>query len=208
MKLIFAWIHLSISRAGAFGERQKSPYCITIIPESPKSNALSRHFFQRTHLANFWMSNDYCSALSDHSVWICGGTKRLGRSMPDDICPYPTFKILHSVNEHYDECIIAQDFCKHTGSVMDYPPYLPDLTPYDIFLCVCVRIYRRWSTWKDEVYRQNSRMAADLKQKICAACETIQTVLLLRISANSVVTLHRVVAANGGYIEKIVIKFL
>lgn len=65
-----------------------------------------------------------------------------------------------------------------------------------VYVCVC--LFARWDAWKNAAYRQNPQITAELKQYI-ATCEIIRLYNVVTGSANFVLILHHVVAANGGY---------
>lgn len=109
VKRTLYWKTSSISKTDTFeGQR------ILVLPYhhscTPKSHSLGRNIMQMTYWAIFTEPNDCCRALLGHSVWICGSTKYLEGL-----------------------CVIVLDYSKHSGSNMDWPPYLPDLTPCDFF---------------------------------------------------------------------------
>ena len=98
--------------------------------------------------------------------------------------------------EHFDDRVVALDYDIHTGSGMTWPPYSPDLTPCDFFLSG----YR-----KDQVHRQQPQTMEELEQYISVACEAIRAEMFERVSANFLLRLRHIVAANGGYFENIIL---
>ncbi|GBN62464.1 hypothetical protein AVEN_192812-1 [Araneus ventricosus] len=110
--------------------------------------------------------------------------------------PHRTPAVFDLLSEHFNDRVIALDYYKHTGSVMAWPPYSPDITPCDFFL---------WGYLKDLVYRQTPKTITQLKQHISTAYETIPSNMFARVSGQFCLRLHHVVAANGGYFENIVV---
>lgn len=119
----------------------------------------------------------------------------------DGACPHQTADVFHFLKQHFDDSIIALDYCKETVRRVNWPHYSPDLPPYD---SLYVGVYQNQ---KDDIYRQNPQTTAELKMYVSAACETIPALTLALVSANFVLRLHNALATNDGCIENIVIWF-
>ena len=82
------------------------------------------------------------------------------------------------MNEHFNECVIVLDCTAHTESVMDLPPYSPDMIFLsDVFL---------WGHVQDQMYRHILETIQQLEQYICSACEAIPSETLTWVSAHFV----------------------
>lgn len=116
--------------------------------------------------------------------------------MQDGARPHRTADVFNFLSEHFNNRVIALDYPTHTGSGMDWPPLSPDLTPCDFFL---------WGYLKDQVYRRNPETIEELKQYISAACDAIPPEIFKQAAGNFALRLRHVIAANGGYVENIVV---
>lgn len=113
--------------------------------------------------------------------------------MQNDDRPHRMAEAFHFLNEHFDDRVISHNYCKRTGSGLNWPSYFPCLTPCDFFL---------WEGVPErQSIRQNAQMSTEPKEYISAASETIPSITL----RNLFLKLHHTAAANNGYIENIII---
>lgn len=55
--------------------------------------------------------------------------------------PHRTAEVFYFLNEYFDDRVISQDYCKHTGSDKNWPPYSPEMTHCEFCLSLCVGEY-------------------------------------------------------------------
>ncbi|GBN28514.1 hypothetical protein AVEN_259045-1 [Araneus ventricosus] len=119
-------------------------------------------------------------ALDDHRNDFC--------LMQDGARPHRTPAVFDFLSEHFNDCVIALDYDKHTGTGIAWSPHSPDFTPCDFFL---------WGYLKDLVYRRTPQTIGELKQRISTTCETSPSDMFGRVSGQFCLRLSHVVAANG-----------
>lgn len=101
------------------------------------SKGLIGLFFQRQTIKHFLgIPRQFVgvqNALEDHeeTPWF----------MQDDDRPHRMAEAFHFLNEHFDDRVISHNYCKRTGSGLNWPTYFPGFTPCDFFL---------WDTWGTE----------------------------------------------------------
>lgn len=119
--LLFLLTASSISRTDTYLGNGKWPYWSTITPRVATKVKVWTAIF-----SIFTTPNVYCIVLSGYYEWICVGTKCLGGPTRRGSCKIvsATSSIwnISYFNERSDNRVIALDYCKHMGNIMDLPP--------------------------------------------------------------------------------------
>ncbi|GBN33751.1 hypothetical protein AVEN_69989-1 [Araneus ventricosus] len=74
---------------------------------------------------------------------------------------------------------------------MDWPPFSPDLTPFD---------YSLWGKWKHTVFWYNPATLHELEELICAECAYISFDTLQRATENFILDMRHSCAAQSAHI--------
>ncbi|GBL83076.1 hypothetical protein AVEN_165303-1 [Araneus ventricosus] len=117
--------------------------------------------------------------------------------MQDRARPHCTEKVFRFLDEYFGNRVIALDYLKFTGTGMDWPPYLPDLTPCDYFL---------WGALKDTVYGNHPSTLDELESTICVACNSISAETLKDVMSNFILRLRHLIFSKGEHLENIVFR--
>ncbi|GBM26475.1 hypothetical protein AVEN_206164-1 [Araneus ventricosus] len=115
--------------------------------------------------------------------------------MQDWARPHRTEKMFRFLDEYFGNRVIALDYPKFTGPGMDWPPYSPDLTPCDYFLCGAL---------KDTVYGNHPSTLDELESTICVAYNSISVEILKDVMSNFILRLRHLIFSNGEHFENIV----
>lgn len=116
--------------------------------------------------------------------------------MQDGARPHRTGDTFRFLEEYFDNRVIALNYSCFTGKGIDWPPYSPDLNPCDFFL---------WGHLKDAVYRKNPQTLEQVEEIISDECAAVSLTTLQKISANFVLRLRHLIAADGAHFENIVL---
>ncbi|GBN48028.1 hypothetical protein AVEN_55603-1 [Araneus ventricosus] len=101
--------------------------------------------------------------------------------------PLCTEMVFRFLDEYFGNRVIALDYPKFTGTGMDWPPYSPDLTPYDT---VC---------------GNHPSTLDELESAICVACNSISVETLKDVISNFILRLRHLIFSNGEHFENIVV---
>lgn len=116
--------------------------------------------------------------------------------MQDGARPHRTADVFRFLEEYFDNRVIALNYSCFTGKGIDWPPYSPDLNPCDFFL---------WGHLKDAVYRKNPQTLEQVEEIISDECAAVSLTTLQKMSANFVLRLRHLIAADGAHFENIVL---